>query len=101
VSLPATPLPRPTRDPELQDLFDALVQARSEHRHELGKRMDPTLVLLTRRAWLAALEAYADALATRCLPTPPAVHRDIEILRLLCAHVVPRKGGPSQQAAVP
>jgi len=41
VTLPATPLPRPTRDPELQDLFDALVQARSEHRHELAVR-DPT-----------------------------------------------------------
>ena len=73
-----------SRDPDIQALFKDLVRAKREHRHELSKRLDLPLVLVTRQAWLAALESYAAGLDGWSLPTPPTVHRDLEMLRVLC-----------------
>jgi hypothetical protein len=75
------------RDPELQGLFDDITRARDDHRRELGKRMDPTLVSFTRRAWRDALVRYVAGLEERSLPTPPTIHRDLEILEALCRSV--------------
>jgi hypothetical protein len=72
-------------DLELRNLLQDVIRTRAEHRHELGKRFDPTLILSTREASLSALEAYVAALEERRLPIPPTMHRDLKLLRILCA----------------
>jgi hypothetical protein len=73
------------RDLELRHLLQEVIRTKAEHRHELGKRLDPSLILSTREASLRALEAYVAALEERHLPTPPTMHRDLKLLRLLCS----------------
>jgi hypothetical protein len=80
-----------TEDPELQRLFDEVTRTRTEHRHELGNRVDASVVFATREASLAALENYVDALQARHLPTPPTMHRDLKLLRILCADARTRR----------
>jgi hypothetical protein len=78
------------RDPELQWLFDEIRHARAEHRRELSKRVNLTLIHFTRLAWRDALVQYVAGLETRRLPTPPAIHRDIQILKALCRSPRPK-----------
>jgi hypothetical protein len=80
-----------TGDPELQQLYDEVTRTRTEHRHELGNRVDAAVVFATREASLEALENYVAALQERHLPTPPTMHRDLKLLRMLCADARSRR----------
>jgi hypothetical protein len=72
-------------DGELQQLLDDLKRARSSHRDALRGRVDTPHVESTRADTLVAAEAYVSALHERRLPIPPRLHRDLVILRILCA----------------
>lgn len=76
----------------LRLLFERLVEARAAHRRQLGRRLDPTRIRRSREESLAALENYVGALYRCGLPIPPALHRDLQLLRGLCAG--PRRGIP-------
>jgi hypothetical protein len=71
-------------DRELRWLFEQVVVARSRHRQQLRERTDLLAIAATREATLAALEDYASAIVRQGLPVPPAVNRDLRLLRALC-----------------
>jgi hypothetical protein len=73
-----------SNDGELRRLLAEMKQAQVRHRRELRGRVDTLRVTATREDALAALELYADALLARRLPVPPAMQRDLRLLRVLC-----------------
>jgi hypothetical protein len=72
---------------ELRHLLEEVIRTKAEHRDELGRRINPTLIFSTREASLTALEDYVFFLEALRLPVPPRMHRDLEILRVLCLEI--------------
>lgn len=70
---------------DLQRLLDDMKSTKVAHRLALGGRLDLFRIESTRSESLVALEAYVSALDARGLPIPPPLHRDLDLLRRLCA----------------
>lgn len=79
------------QDPQLQRLSDEVTEAKVRHREALGGRLNAFLVEATRTEWLSALESYVSALQSCRLPIPPTLHRDMTMLRALCARSARRR----------
>ncbi|HEX3931069.1 MAG TPA: hypothetical protein VHW64_10205 [Nocardioides sp.] len=70
----------------LRDLLGEVRRTRVAYDLELHRRRPEAYqVNATRLAVLMALEDYASALGQQNLPVPPKMHRDLKMLRLLCA----------------
>jgi len=81
-------------DISLRDLLAEVLRTRQIQLEEQGQRGATAQTLLPfRRATLKALENYTGALHQRGWPTPPQMHRDIQLLRGLCGGVNWSRGG--------
>jgi len=69
---------------ELRRLLEEVTRTKAEHRDELSRPINPALISSTREASLTAMEDYVCFLEALHLPVPPRMHRDLEILRVLC-----------------
>jgi hypothetical protein len=70
---------------ELRPLLEEVFRTRAARvEGQKQKGATPQSLLPVRRAALRALEDYDLALRRHGWPTPPAMHRDIELLRALC-----------------
>jgi hypothetical protein len=79
-------------DAGLAPLYDDLVAARAVVRDaRRTPQRSPERSLLAGAELLSCLEAYADALASRHLPVPPAIRDEIRLRRLLAGRAAHRR----------
>ncbi|MGC4112521.1 MAG: hypothetical protein QM747_19280 [Nocardioides sp.] len=78
----------PVAGGELRHFLEEVRRAQEAYDAELHRRPHPgeVQVTATRNAVLVALEDYASALGQQNLPVPPKMHRDLQMLRILCAN---------------